>query len=237
MQESEILLNLDNCHNSPYCFFASLGDPYAYLIDSRINVFRNDNGKWAIAIEHLGDNPRAGGIILKIYFFGNCLINLDQYNNHIVNTTHRLIQVTEGPDQARIMVEKERDKFRATDDELYRSIPRELTKMLVIDEWYHRDFILLYNPGMSDEHIRYTYEFNKKLTGISLSYEQFAEQLRHQTMMNDEHNRKQWENNRPSNYETWQMIAKSIVSGNAIDYAPTMQSNSHWSNWPESGRL
>lgn len=236
MVEQDILNALDNCHNGYYSSFVQLGHPYSYLIDSRVNVFRNNEEKWAIAVERLGDNPRAGGVVLQIYYFGNCLVNLDQHNNQSVNWSHRLIQESEDEESSREIVMADQNRFRATDDELYRSVPRELNKFIVIDEWYHRDFILLAVPIMSDEHLRYTFEFNNKLTGGSLfTFDEFKKQFRHQMQMQDAYNRAQWENNRPSLYETWQMISRAIVSGNADDYKPTFAPNSHWSNWPESG--
>ncbi|NJK98668.1 MAG: hypothetical protein HC905_30465, partial [Bacteroidales bacterium] len=80
MTEDEILNTLDNSNDGYYCSFIDLGNVYSYLIDTRINIFRGDNDRWAIAIERLGYNPRAGAIILDINYYGNCLKNLECYN-------------------------------------------------------------------------------------------------------------------------------------------------------------
>ena len=85
MKEQEILDTLDNSNDGYYCSFVDLGHVYSYLIDSRFNVFSNANDKWAIAIERLGYNPRAGSIQLEIFYYGNCLTNLEHYNNRPVN--------------------------------------------------------------------------------------------------------------------------------------------------------
>src|SRR5690606_21151364 len=86
ISEKEVLNALDYSYDGYYCEFVQLGHGYSYLIDSRLNVFRNDKGQWAIALERLGYNPRAGAVILQIYYFGNCLINLQQYNERITNS-------------------------------------------------------------------------------------------------------------------------------------------------------
>jgi hypothetical protein len=86
LSEPEILDIIDNANKGGYyCHFVELGQGYSYLIDCRLNVFRNDNGKWAVAVERLGYNPRAGDILLEIFYYGNCLINLEQYNGQSTN--------------------------------------------------------------------------------------------------------------------------------------------------------
>src|SRR5436190_23898079 len=88
LTEKDILDNLDNCNKQGYyCSFIDLGDAYSYLIDCRLNIFRGKDGqRWAIAAERLGYNPRAGGILLEINYFGNCLINLEHYNGQDTNS-------------------------------------------------------------------------------------------------------------------------------------------------------
>src|SRR5688572_992977 len=83
--EEEILKSLDDYKLGSYCQFVDLGDVYSYLIDCRLNVFKGEDGQWAIVSEKLGYNPRAGGIVLDICYFGNCLRNLEHYNGHDIN--------------------------------------------------------------------------------------------------------------------------------------------------------
>jgi hypothetical protein len=42
---------------------------------------------------------------------------------------------------------------------------------------------------------------------------------------------------RPSKNETFQQLAKILASGNESLYRPTLESNTHWKNWPEGGTL
>ncbi|MBK8392244.1 MAG: hypothetical protein IPL23_24595 [Saprospiraceae bacterium] len=50
-------------------------------------------------------------------------------------------------------------------------------------------------------------------------------------------NREIWENNRPSDYETWHLIAKVIVTNDPKSYKPTLEPNTHWANWLGSGSM
>ena len=88
LTEKSILNTLDNANDDYYCHFLMLDDPYSYLIDCRLNIFRDNKGNWAIAAERLGYNPRAGGIVLTINYFGNSLENLEKYNNRLTSTIY-----------------------------------------------------------------------------------------------------------------------------------------------------
>ncbi len=289
MTEKEILNTLDNSNDGHYCSFVDLGHVYSYLIDTRLNVFRGgDNDHWAIAIERLGYNPRAGAIVLDINYCGNCLTNLEFYNGrptshysiHPIDTDNfnetiagenlkmdakfwlvRGQQVSlshnkqeylcagielkeyepneiSAEEAGRLVVLQNRDLFRASDNELYKSIPADLKKILVLDEWFHKDFQLKISPIMTDEHLLQTFEFNKNLTGLGgMAFENFAQSFRQQAKLSDDWNKEMWENNRPSTYETWHLIAKVIATNDPKQYKPTLESNTHWINWPDSGSL
>jgi hypothetical protein len=139
----------------------------------------------------------------------------------------------------RLLVTKHRYLLRATDNELYKSIPASLKKILVIDEWYHRDFIELVQPAVSDEHLRTTYEFNKNLRADQdfMDFQSFEAMFGKQEQTNNIFNQSQWEDNRPSAYETWQLLAKVIATGDISLYKPALAPNTHWKNWPDSGSM
>ncbi|MFI5204036.1 MAG: DUF7003 family protein [Flavobacteriales bacterium] len=288
MTKEEILNTLDNSNDGYYCSFVDLGHVYSYLVDTRINIFRADNDRWAIAIERFGYNPRAGALILDINYYGNCLTNLDYYNERPTSyysirpiDADSFSETIDGeslkPDAkfwlvrgqkvalnhnkqdyldagidlkeyepneisveeaGRLVVLQNRELFRASDNELYKSIPRDLKKILVLDEWFHKDFQLQISPEMTDEHLLQTFEFNKNLTGLGgMTFESFAQSFRQQAILRDDWNREIWENNRPSSYETWQLIAKVIVTNDPKLYKPTLEPNTHWRNWPDSGGM
>ena len=259
------------------------------MIDCRLNVFRDDNDNWAIAVERLGYNPRAGGILLEVFCYGNCLLreydvhrqktNYDTFYpidfDYFVNISERneclksevediivrgeSIRVSHDKNEyeaagielneyepgeitweetGRMLVSQNRNLFRATDEELYTRIPKELKKIMVLDEWYHKDYLLLDNEIMPDEKIRSVYEFNKQVTkGKYIDFETFEASIRQREAEHASYNQEQVNNNRPGAYETWKQIAKVIETGNVSFYKPTLVPNTHWSNWEESGNL
>jgi hypothetical protein len=287
IKKEKVLAVLDRSNFSYYCHFPSLGHPYSYLIDARLNVFRGGN-QWAVAIERLGYNPRAGFVLLDVFYYGNCLRNFPDYNQQPTNcltvypldeenffqttygeaitpdATHWLVRgkpvelshhkpdyVNAGihlpedaseeirvEEAARLLVVPHRELFRATDGELYQHIPAHLEKILVLDEWHHKDFVLMTRPDLSDQHLRAIYASNPQLLDLTgMDYATFADTTRQQQVREDEWNRAQWDHNRPSAYETWHLIAQVIESGDPAKYTPTLEPNTHWQNWPDSGSL
>ncbi|MES2061048.1 MAG: hypothetical protein V4456_03955 [Bacteroidota bacterium] len=290
LTEKEILSNLNDTYKfGDYFQFVQLGHPYSCLIDSRVNVFRDDDGRWAIAVERSGYNERAGEIELEIYYYGNCLVNLEEYNNQQTNyyTLHNIdadsfFETTDGPnllpdtkywllkgekvnlsmdvkkyaingiklteyepgqirveEAARLAIISQSELFRATDDELYKSIPTDVKKILVLNEWYHKDFLEISHDPISDEHLKYTYEYNKELNGgvAHVDFETFEKLVRQQEQRIANSNKRNRNKKRPGAYETWQQIAKVITTGDTLLYRPTLKANTHWENWPDSGSL
>ncbi len=287
MKEEDILQVLDNCHDGYYCSFVDLGHVYSYLIDTRLNIFR-DNFRWAIAIERLGYNPRAGTIILDIHYFGNCLINLVYYNEKPTNyysiypiENDNFNETVDGEclkvnakfwivrgqqvtlshnkqdyldagielkeyepneisieEAGRLVIIKNSNIFRATDQELFKSIPLELKKILVLDEWFHKDFSMQNLPVLSEDRLKEVYDFNKNLTGEAhMDFDTFSSSYKNQEKLFERINKNNWKKSRPSSYETWKQIAKVIVTNDINNYKPTLKSNTHWKNWPESGSM
>lgn len=272
----EILSTLDNCDDEGMYNFTNLEHPYIFTIDSRLNVFRSDDGRWAMVSEVLGYNPRGSIIALEIRYFGNCLterisedgnnynyymaypIDWDNFNETVeidslnpdaaywlvrgqqVPLSHNLqdyadagIELKEyepgeisAEEAGRLLILKHADLFRATDEELYAYLPKDLEKILVINEWYHQTFSQSKSPFESPEMLA---RFDQSIPDVKAMIER---ELAQSAMMNAE----EWEK-RPSSYETWQQIAEVIVTGDASKYQPTLEPNSHWSNWPEAGAL
>lgn len=263
-----------------------MGEEYSYLIDSRLNVFRSDNDRWAIVIERLGYNPRAGFITIDLYHYGNCLdetnlvqdqstncypiypIDFDSFEStiqdecllsdakdwivrgkpvplyHEVKTyTAAGIEITELgrvriEEAARLSILEYRELFRATDDELFKYLPGDLKKILVIDEWFHKDFRMAKNELLPNARLREIFDFNEKLEGVGgLSFDDFANLAKQQMLGDERRNNLEWKTNRPGSYETWQLIADALVSGDTEKYKPELSPNSSWKFWPESGSL
>lgn len=286
--EQEVLFLLDESNTTVlHGGFISLGQPYSYLIDSRLNVFRSEKGEWAIAAERLGYNPRSGYIELEIYYYGNCLKELEELSGNFSDVKHAypidtknfeattdgealkhdakfwLVRGQQIPlvhnkqaykkaginlkefnlgeisieEAARLTIIKHQLLFRATDDELYNSIPKNLKKIMVLNEWYHRDYDIpmqIISESKSEEiYAENRTSFEKQ--GITKA--EFLIKIKGQNNNFTKVNKENYDNNRPSAYETWQMIAKVITTGDVSFYKPTLKPNTHWSNWPDSGSL
>ena len=74
---STILEQLDGC--AAAYNFSMLDNAYIFPAAARLTLYR-DATRWAIVIEVLGFSPKAGDdaerIVLDLYGFGNCLIQL-----------------------------------------------------------------------------------------------------------------------------------------------------------------
>ena len=139
----------------------------------------------------------------------------------------------------RLLITQYQDIFRATNEELYKSLPGRLNKLLVLDQWYHKDFTATAPKVMDQEDLLQAYELNKQLGGAvsTMTLENFTELIRQNEYRQQQFADIEWTNSRPSSYETWQQIAKVLATGNPHHYQPTLPPNTHWSNWPESGEL
>ena len=287
LTEENILNTLDNVYAiGTYWRFPTLGDPYSYLIDCRLNVFIGQIDEWAIIVERLGYSPRSGVIELELINQGNCLTNLENYNGETLNSYSVLpiddtsfysssdgfsinataecwlvkgnelrlsvntddylqagIKLTE-PDKirveeaARLLIIKNRIFFRASDGELCKFLPSGMKKILVLDDWHHKDFLQIKEGNFSTKKLSEIYHFNKSLTGLAgLDLAEFSALYQSQLSKNQQFNTTEFADNRPSSYETWQQIAKVIINRVPDFYNPTLPSNTHWKNWPESGSL
>jgi hypothetical protein len=127
----------------------------------------------------------------------------------------------------RLIILKYGDLFRATNEELYQSLPDNVKKILVLDEWHHQEYYLRLSM----------FEDPAFLSLFEKSEETMKEQIRKQRAQTIQYNQDEWDKNRPSLYETWQQIADVILTGDASHYNPSLKPNSHWTNWPESGTL
>ena len=112
-------------------------------------------------------------------------------------------------------------------------------KILVLDEWYHRDFTEIEQPEISDDQLRASYELIKQFSeGQSvMDFDSFVQLNQTQQQSNESYNQAQWQDNRPSAYETWQLLATVIATGDPTAYQPTLAPNTHWKFWPDSGSL
>jgi hypothetical protein len=133
---------------------------------------------------------------------------------------------------ARYLVATKRKHFRASKEQLYLCLPDDLERILVLDEWHHQDYHQNYVLDWSEAEVMDTLT----LMGEEWRFGTFThEALR--SMLNSVLNQEERVLYSPSTYETWPMIAEVIVTGDVSYYAPTLEPNTHWSNWPAGFEL
>jgi hypothetical protein len=165
----------------------------------------------------------------------NISINKQDYTDNSIELDEDQIAVHEA---ARLAIINQKELMRATDPELYKSIPHDLKKILVLDEWFHKDYNEIDTSSFSDDRLKTIYEFNKQNGGLEeIDFSSVALLIKQQETANNKFNENEWNSNRPSCYETWQLLAKVIATGDISFYKPTLKPNTHWINWPESGSL
>lgn len=240
LNSKEILKQLDDC--SEEYAFPMLDNGYVYTADSRLSIYR-DNSRWALLIEVIGYNHKPGdfheGTENTLYFFGNCLEcepGLDEVNflrRTAEGDAATFVQSkdtfdTLNPEATFVLVQGKPLPI-AHDREFYTSRGVELEEPPYIFAWEflrgfvpeHRELFLA-----SDEEIR---ERIPKDLPLLLRLEEWY------------HGDPNWPDNhdgqqKPSEIETFQMIAKMIESGDVRDYCPSNKPNNHWKNWPEGGK-
>lgn len=231
--DKDILMQLDKCADE--FTFPMLDNGYVYPIDSRLTAYC-DKARWVLIIEVVGFNYRGGGhdgINNCLHIFGNCLdfqpgTNNDNFiyitdnssegatfdeeylealnpgiktmliREKEVQVSHSIefykskgVDLEEYPkiyiwEFLRGIVPDYRDDFFASESEIRDRIPKDIPRILQIDEWYHIDLA---------------------------------------------------DGEKPSQNETFIMIAKILETGDTSYYKPTKKPNNHWKNWPTGGTL
>lgn len=229
----EILKQLDNCAKGSQ--FPMLDNGYIYLADTRMSVYASQRN-WAIIIEVLGYNPRAwktDGFDNCLYCFGNFLACKSGTEN-----ANFLFPISDGI-SAPLFAENEpevinplakdvkvRENLLSIRDDLADYIKNgiilesppsirafEFLRLLAIT---HRDLLLATET-----------ELRARLIGdipLMLQVNEWC----HPDIANDE---------KPSENETFILIAEMIDKLDINMYHPSKLPNTHWSNWKDGGTL
>jgi len=200
------------------------------LVNNRSSNHRRavpvDTDQFRETVEHDALKPEATGWLVR-----GEMIPVSQNRKDYADNGIELKEFEPGEISAeevgRLLILKYAHLFRATDEELYQSLPANLNKILVIDEWYHREYYLQMNLLENPEF----------LSQYKMMPEPLRQLLHEDMIKRNEFDRIEREQNRPSSYETWQLLADVITTGDISLYKPTLRPNSHWSNWPDSGAL
>lgn len=194
--------------------FPDLGHGYYFAIDARLHAYA-DRDRWALVVETVGYNPRAGDVLDVLHTFGNCLTSgrpgfenddflgrTDNFNdveneaepetaagvNPVVRGTQLDVSPEPGEDLSAVfrrLVPVHRDLLLADEIELRRRLPLDIPEILRLEEWHQPDL------------------FETK----------------------------------PSQSEVYRQLAEVLATADLSKYHPSEEPNTHWTNWPDSGGL
>ena len=230
--QSQIFSQLDACATD--FTFPMLDNGYVYLVDVRLSAYRTER-YWAMIIEILGSDFRAGGVFNLLYRFGNCFPETPGLAND------GILAVMDNPVNNSIF-----------DEEAHWDIRQENGFVCIREETIAYDVTsqALERIGISED----------EMDGGPVSITELVRSLvpeHHMLLLatDEELNQRlqvdvplilrldEWchpdliEGELPSTSEAFQMIADVLVSGDPALYKPTLPPSTHWKNWLESGTL
>lgn len=234
-----ILSVLDQCAES--FTLPMLDNGYVYLAATRLTLFKHED-KWALVFEVFGHMPRAWAPDISVTTFSNALSNrksqfVDEVasDNYLKNNPHNEsknygpIDRDDWPDC---------DYLDVVEDEIIRlrgkPILRPTSKELL-------------ETGIKQEEERLqTFEFCRYL---ALKYRKqvlatpqekrynLSEDMKEILVLDDWNHPDLAAGEKPSESETFQMLRDVLLSGDVSQYRPNLPGNTHWRNWPDSGRM
>ncbi|PSL28165.1 DUF7003 family protein [Chitinophaga ginsengisoli] len=231
--KNDILTQLDACAKD--FNFPVLDNGYIYPVTSRLSVF-GDLERWVIVVEVVGYHYRFsghGGVENCLYIYGNSLGFEPGINNDNV------LLVTADSDEGAVFVG---DQWGTLNPDVHSMLIRDQKISIPKDPaFYAARNVELKNPPS----IR-VYEFMRaslpeyKTEFLAVEdeiYDCFRQNLPKIMQLDEWYHPDIAGEERPSENETFQMIAAVLESGDSSLYKPTKSANNHWSNWPYGGSL
>jgi len=239
--KEEILQALDN--TTTYNFFLDLEHGYFHTAGSRINLYADEN-RWAIVFEKNGFGNRSGRAEIELNYFGNCLMNLSKTGlDGIYTSNAKYLTLITGEEFEKIegdfeLVSKDATVVTVRDKEL--SIEQDIDKYkargIEIQDFDNPDNLIDYQSlvrYLSEENsdvLRATDEELRTSIPTDLPFLMKIDKWHHKSYS-------EYGGDKPSSYETFNLIADILVSKNVNIWEPSLESNNDWRNWPEAGGL
>jgi hypothetical protein len=230
--EKEILDQLDQC--TADFVFPMLDNGYIYPITQRLNCY-GDEHRWAIVIEAVGYSVRGGdhnGMSNCLHVYGNCL----DREPGVINEDF-LHMTDDGPDGPTF------------DDEYGWYVPQEGGTVTL------RGAVVQFDLSESAREAKGITMVEDRLSATDL-FRSLLPEHREQFLATEDELRQRipkdlplllklddWyhpdvvSGEKPSENETFQLLAQVLSSRDPSQYVPTKQPNTHWKNWPDGGTL
>ena len=230
--KGEILNQLDLC--AADFTFPVLDNGYMYLGGVRLNAYQSDQC-WALVLEHLGTNYRAGRAYNHLYCFGNC------FPDDVKPMDSGILDVLNDPANDALFSAEDRwgvvqDKGLVKVREDW--VPYDVTEEKLLEKGIGKDTRDMGSVTITEllrsllpEHQALLFATDEELK------QQLPLDLPLILRLNEWCHPDIIEGETPSKSKAFRMIAAVLVSGDASLYRPTLPPNTHWSNWLESGTL
>lgn len=213
---------------------------YCVTAGSYLHLFA-DETRWAIVMEKIGYNNRGDDIGLELDYFGNCVQEYGAYNMLLLP----LIDTDE--------IEAE-DDDDDDDGNYFEMVAREITEVKIRDEYVpiennaarFAELGIAVRKHMNEHQLvdfgslaRYLCAINPD--AIRANEDELRtwlpDNLPWLATIGDFHFVSAYDQETPpSAQETYQLLAKVLVTRDVTQWKPTLPANNHWSNW-ESGHL
>jgi hypothetical protein len=240
---NHILAILDACCDA--FSFPMLDNGYVYLAASRLSLHRSITD-WALVIEVFGFSPRAGFPDLHVYTFASRLherktpaqyISQEAYERYLANNPHNESRFFFPIDED-VWQDPEDSEFVAADTTTLRLRGHSIGLPSV--EAYRLYGIALEEAPRVQvfELCRFLAETQREAV-LATPAERKASVLpeMRELIVLDQWRHPDLLDERPSTSRTFQQLSEVLATGDLGRYQADEHPNTHWSNWPEGGRL
>lgn len=256
--QQEILNYLESYDQETYHFHIDFEHPYFYTAGTRLTLFADKN-RWAIVFEKSGYSTGNNCGEIELAYFGNCLQNLksgiagDDTTSNIksvilINATD-LEQIDDGEFEELVSKSKDKIKVRDTLLSLEHDTSKYRAKNIKLQDYDNPNGLVDF-PSLirylDEEHpavFRATDEELRTCLPSDLPKLMQINQWHHKAYYKNKHLTSPTTyaveeiGTKPSDYETYRMIADVLVSRDTTKWKPTLKPNNDWRNWLKAGSM
>lgn len=245
MTGEQILAILDACCNS--FTFPMLDNGYVYPAAARMSAHRS-SADWALVIETFGFSPREGFPSLTVQTFGSRICNRKSPASCIAAEAHLRYLAANPYNEFRSEYPFDGSDWLDPDsDELIVETPaKAILRGKIFETPPLRAYAAAGIELVASPRV-HTFEFCRIAAELRRDDVLATSEERRFNLPQDftqllvldawNHPNVVLDIERPSRAETFQQVAKVLVTGDSAHYRPTISPNTHWSNWPEGGIL
>jgi hypothetical protein len=226
--------------------FPMLDNGYLYLAASRPSVFRSPDD-WAMVIEVFGYSPRAGHPDVHVHTFGSRLHDRRTAQEFRSEEAFRQYLANNPHNESRFFFPGEFETIQDLDCDEY--VAEDAGKVVLRGHEValpDRATYALHGIELEQAPRVQVFELCRYLASVGREAVLATEQERRASLppgMNQILQLEEWHHpdlanqERPSDSETFQSLARVLESGIADAYRPTRPANTHWKHWPDAGCL